>query len=573
LLPARLELLLSQSLAIHGSDRDIAISRDGRYIAYRSGAGVAQLVVRAIDRLDAEPIAGITNARQPFFSPDGRWIGYFDGANLKKVATAGGPPITVLQIRGVPRGASWGDDDQIVFATTEVNRGLQRVPASGGDSSVLTTPDTANGETNHWYPSVLPGGRGVLFSLTAPNGADRAQVGVLDLKTGRRKTLIRGSQAEYVANGYLLFASAGVLHAARFDLERLAVLSNPEPVVDDVWTAGGGAANYAVSSQGTLVYIPATALRPRSLVWVDRNGHETTIPAPPRAYFEPRLSPDGTRVALSIRDQDNDIWIWDFTRPERALSRLTFGTDLDQRPVWTADGARIVFSSQREGAFNLYAQNADGSGTIERLTNGPYAHAPAFVAPDGTGVLGSEQPPETGGDIVWFPLKNPSSGGVAPNSSSAEPLVRTPAIEYNPTLSPDGRYLAYQSNESGPNEIYVRPYPQVNNGRWQVSTSGGTRPVWARSGQEIFYLDLSNTLTAVPVQTSGSTFTFEKPARVFDTIYAVPLDNSRPYDVAPDGQRFLMIKENSAGGLSATRQGIVVILNWFEELKAKVSSR
>ncbi len=579
LLPSRFEIVPPRLQSLSpSSDRDIAISPDGRYIVYRGGpggTGQAQLVIRAVDRLEARTFPGITTARQPFFSPDSQWVAFFDGPALKKVSIAGGAPITICQVQGQSRGASWGDDNSIVFGTTDTATGLFRVSASGGELAELTTPDPAKGEPDHWYPSVLPGGRGVLFTITARNAASRAQVAVLDPKTGQHKTLTRGSQAEFVQGGHLLYVASETLHAVRFDLERLEVLGDPVPLVDGVWTAGGGAANYGVSRLGTLVYVPAGTQAPRSLVWVDRKGKETPISAPARVYNEPRLSPDGTRVALTTLDQENDIYVWDLAR--EGLTRLTFGPSLEAHAVWTSDGQRIVYSSTRTGAAgvsNLFAQAADGSGAIERLTTGQNFQRPSFIAPDGMDIVGYEQSPTTAGDIVRFPLGNPASRAVSgPDSDSSstqvEALIRTVFTESNPAISPDGRYLAYQSNESGPFEIYVRPFPKVNDGRWQVSTAGGTSPLWARDGRELFYLDLANALTAAPVHTSGAGFIARNPARVLDGAYAEAQGYERPYDVSPDGRRFLMIKE-LAGGQDAKPAGLVVVLNWFDELRQRL---
>jgi Tol biopolymer transport system component len=577
--PSRFEIVppLAQSLALQGADRDIVISPDGQYIVYRADAGRAQLVVRAIDRLDAHPVADITNARQPFFSPDSQWIGFFDGAGLKKAPITGGSAITIWKNYVVPRGASWGDDNSIVFASTDASSGLLRVPASGGEPTELTRPDAAKGERNHWYPSLLPGGRWVLFTIRALNPAEPPQVAVLDMKTGQRKTLIRGgSQAEYVPTGHLLYVAAGTLHAVRFDLGRLEVMSDSAPVVDDVWMNRDTAANYAVSRTGTLVYVPASGVQsPRSLVWVDRKGQETPIKAPPRLYDEPRLSPDGTRVALALNDQERDVWIWDFAR--ETLTRLTFDPGVDDSPVWTPDGQRIVFGSERAGVSNLFIQASDGTGVAERLTTGADPQQPSFVAPDETGVVGWVLAPKTRGDIVWFLLKNSASPSGSSSVSGVrlsrvEPLVQTTAIEFNAAISPDGRYMAYQSNGSGREGIYVKPFPRVNDGGpWQVSADGGTRPVWARNGRELFYVDLANMLTAVPVQTSRRTFAAGNAAKLFETPRAASLTSVRDYDVAPNGQRFLMIKENAARDQKATI-GMVVVLNWFEVLKAKLEA-
>jgi len=573
-LPSRFSIVppRAQALTIQGADRDIAISPDGRHIVYRAGP-LAQLVVRAIDRLDPQPLTGITNARAPFFSFDSQWIGFFDGATLKKVPIGGGSVITICENLLPPRGASWGDDNNIVFANRDATTGLLRVPAAGGEPTVLTKPDATKGEEFHWYPSLLPERRGVLFTMARSNQPELAYVAVLDSKSGQHKRLVRGSQAEYLSTGHLLYMASGVLTAVRFDLDRLEVLSDPAPLVDDVWTGSSGAAGYAVSRLGTLVYVPGAGARtPRSLVWVDRNGQATPIPAPPRAYEDLRLSPDATRIALGIRDQENDIWIWNLAGGQ--LTRLTFGAGFDRSPVWTEDSQRIVFASVRDGAAGLFSQATDGSGTAERLTTGGSAPFPTFVAPDGTGVLGSDISPTTAGDIVWFALARPGRGsGSAPVPAPPRQVLSQSDprfIESHPEIAPNGRYLAYQSNESGRSEIYVRPFPRVNDGRWQVSTNGGTKPVWARNGRELFYLDAENALTAVPVQTSTTAFAAGHPRKMFATTYAWLLSyNAHPYDVSPDNQRFLMIQE-TATDRNVAPGGMVVVLNWFEELKAKL---
>ncbi len=401
----------SASLSNQAADRDIAVSPDGRHIVYRTGGGVAQLVVRAIDRLEVRTLAGIVNPRQPFFSPDGQWIGFFDGADLKRVSLDGGPAILISRNRAVPRGASWGDDNQIVFSTMDTATGLLRVSAAGGEPTVLTRPDGDNGERNHWFPTALPRGRGILYTITKQtSSASRNDVAVLDLRTGQRKTLIRGgSQAEYVATGHLLYAAEGTLRVVRFDLERLEVLDNPVPVVDQVEMGANGATDYAISRSGTLIFVPARLEQTqRSLVWIGRDGSETPVAAVPRAYTDLSLAPDGQRVALSIADQENDIWIWDFAR--ETLTRLTSDSTSDYQPVWTHDGERVVFASQRTGESNLYAQNADGTGTVERLTTGAHPQAAAFVAPDGSGIVGTELSPATAGDVVWFRAQRQPAG-------------------------------------------------------------------------------------------------------------------------------------------------------------------
>ncbi len=583
----------AHALWVQGDDRDLAISPDGARIVYRAvGAqNQAQLVVRALNDLDSRLLAGITGARVPFISPDSRWIGFFTAGELRKVSMTGGPPVTLCRNPAGARGASWGPDDTIIFATADPTTGLMSVPGGGGEPKMLTKADATRGEQDHLFPSILPGGRAVLFTITASQ-VENAQVAVLDLATGQQKTLIRGgSHAEYVdpsagsgqalstgsgQAGYLVYGASGTLRAVRFDLARLEVLSDPVPVAEQVMMSTiTGAANFAVSRAGSLVYVPGTlaaarAAPPRSLVWVDRRGREEPIAAPPRAYAIPRISPDGTRVALDIRDQGMDIWIRDVGR--ETLTRLTSDPGVDQIPVWTPDGRRVIWTSQRSGTGNpnLFWQAADGTGAAERLTTNPLPQFPTSVAPDGMRVVLFENSAKTASQDVSMVALN--------GQRATEMIVATSAMETGGEVSPDGRWLAYQSNESGQFEVYVRPFPKVDTGRWQISTLGGTRPAWARSGRELFYLDGEGLLTAVPVQTGGPTFSAGKPTRILNTRYhagstARGID-VRGYDVSADGQRFLMIKESEPSGQAqAETARMVVVLNWFEELKARAAGR
>jgi len=513
----------------------------------------------------------------PFLSPDGRWIGFFTGTDgeIRKVAIAGGPPLTLCPIVNGPRGASWGPDETIIFATNGPNTGLLRVAAAGGTPTVLTTPDAAHGEADHVFPSILPGGRAVLFTITSSSGGiETAQVAVLDLTTGHTTTLIRGgSQAEYVAPGFLVYALAGALRAVRFDPVTLTVGSDPMPVVEAVTTLPTGAAEFSVSRTGALVYVPGGAMGgTRSLVWVTRQGLEAPLAAaPPRAYGLPRLSPDGTRVALDIRDQQQDIWIWDLAR--QTLTPLTDAPATDAFPVWTPDSRRVIFGSNRGGVSNLFWQAANNTGTVERLTTSPNVQVPTSISPDGTRLIVRETVPTTGNDLRVLRLDPSTSLGAGPSTPlgtpprQTEPLLQTTFTEDSGEISPDGHWLAYQSNESGAFQISVRPFPTVDAGHWTISPSGGTRPLWARSGTELFYLDGAGAMTRVPIQTTP-TFSAGTPTKLFDTRY-FSAAVGRSYDVSPDGQRFLMIK--TAGTEQAPT--MVVVLNWIEELKARLPAK
>jgi serine/threonine protein kinase/Tol biopolymer transport system component len=570
--PARLSIATppAMPLAVQGNDRDIAISPDGTRIVYRAGGSSPQLVVRAIDQLDVTPIAGTANARAPFISPDGRWVGFFvataSTTELKKVSLAGGPVIPLCKASGNPRGASWGDDDTIVFATADPATGLMSVPAGGGEVKVLTKPDAPR---DHVRPFMLPGSNSVLFTISADGLGNistqgqitSAQIAILDRMNAEYRTIIQGgSDPEYVASGHLVYAVANGLRAVRFDLTRLQVLSDPTTLVEQVAVASG-AANFAVSRGGTFVYVvgdgaAAGIATPRNLVWVNRHGSEEPIDGPPRAYTYPRISPDGARVALDVRDRNNDIWIWDIAR--RTLTPLTFDPTPDVMPVWAQDGGHIAFSSGRNGQSNLFWQAADGTGSAERLIPSANQQVPTSLSFDGRSLVFEEILPRGDYDVGLLTLGD---------TLKAEPLISSGFSERNAEISPDGRWLAYESNESGPYEVYVRPFPKVDSGRWPVSTGGGTRPLWARNGKELFYLDGDLKLTSVPVQT-GSTFSLGKPTKMLNTAYWSVL-NGRTYDASPDGQRFLMIKDAAATQPPAvTPASLVVVINWFEELKA-----
>ena len=445
--------------------------------------------------------------------------------------------------------------------------GLQRVGAAGGPTTVLTRPDRAQGEADHLWPELLPGGRAVLFTITAlTGGLDAAQVAVLDLQTGTRTVLVRGgSHAHYVSSGHLVYAAAGTLRAVPFDLASLKTRGTPVPVIPEVVTTPFGAVDAVVAGDGTLAYVSGSGVigAQRTLVWVDRQGRETPIPAPPRAYLYPRLSPDGTRVAVYATDQEIDIWVWDLGRT--TLTRVTFDPGIDAYPVWTPDGRRLIFSSERTGARNLYWQAADGTGAVERLTESPNQQNAVAVSPDGRRLIFTEVVPKTADDVMQVELDG---------THRVTPLVQSPFAERNGIVSPDGRWLAYEANDSGRFEIYVRPYPDVNSGHWQVSTAGGTRPLWARSGQELFYASPTGALMRVGVEHASSWAATAPTMLIKEGYFTIPgAFPGRTYDVSPDGQRFLMFKNGGGSDQTAAPPQLIVVQHWTEELKRLVPTR
>jgi serine/threonine-protein kinase len=543
---------------IYLATRTVAIAPDGSRVIYTGTNDT--LVVRALGALEATPLTGLgLNAQGPFVSSDGQWIGFTTDGNrtLKKVAITGGPPVTLALLDGPINGATWGPDDAIVFTTANQETGLQRLANGSNEAVVLTRPNRAAGEADHIWPEFLPGGQAVLFTIRPTTGnLDDAQIAVLDLRTMEQTTLIRGgTDAHYVSSGHLLYGAAGALRAVAFDLANRAVLGTAAPVVSQVYTHDTGAVDVAVARDGTVVYTPgAFAAAQRTLVWVDREGGEEAIAeAPTRVTDVMSLSPDGTRVAIEIRDErnENDIWIWDLARA--SPTRFTFDPVDEVRPVWTPDGKRIVFGSRRDGIAGMFSQAADGTGTVERLTQSPNDQGPTST--DGTRLLFGHTVPTL--DIMMLTLDS---------DQRVQPLVQTSFAERNGQISPDGRWLAYESNESGRFEIYVRPFPDVNSGRWPVSSAGGSRPLWARTTPELFYVAPSGALMSVPIE-RGPSWKTGAPVKLFDW---PALAGGNAHYVSPDGEKFLMIKQIDGSAQTAVPTRLVVVQHFDEELKRLV---
>jgi serine/threonine protein kinase len=559
----------SATPSINGVDGNLALSPDGANVVFVGNHGT-QLFVRPLDSLEPVLVFSGRSVRGPFVQPNSQWVGFSSDNNaLMKVRITGGPPIKLTTIDSTPRGATWAPDNTIIFATGNSATGLQRVSAEGGTPEVLTRPDQAHDEGDHVWPEILPGGGAVLFTITSRTGGlDKAQIAVRDLRTGTHKILLRaGSHARYVASGHLVYVSAGTLRAIPFDLNRLETHGTAVPVVPRLVTTNTGTAECAVATDGTLVYMDTPGLlaaNARTLVWVDRKGNEQPMSAPPRAYQHPSLSPDGKRVALWISDQEDDIWVWGMG--QAPLTRLTVEPGMDRFPVWTRDGQRIVFTSNRGGsAMNLWWQAADGSGEAERLTTSSISQFPTATTADDHVVFG-EAGPTPGLDLLRVAL-----GG----THQITPLLQTEFDEKNGVVSPDGRWLAYESNRSGSFEVYVRPFPK-GGGHVQVSTGGGTRPLWEANGKELFYVGADTSvelsLWQVPVQVSGATWNAGAPTRLFRGHYFSAGTSRRTYDVSPDGQRFLMIKGPGTDGGPAP-SALIVVQHWDEELKRLVPTK
>jgi len=527
---------------------DLAISADGRNVLYKANTerGI-QLYLHSLDDLVDRPIPGtegLDNLGSPFFSPDGESVAFFEGGQLKRVSlAAGGSPITLCEAPGPGNEGSWGSDDMIVFSGAN---GLYRVSAAGGEPEIVATPDPDKGEAWYVTPLILPGGRTVLFSIY---GAGH-QIAALSLETGEQKTLIEnGRQGKYVETGHLIYeqAETGNLMASSLDLARLEVTSDPVPVLQGVRQAGQ-VVDYALSDEGTLVYVPHQQ-EAQSLVWVDRKGTESLITQGDVSFGSPRISPDGKQVAVAISgDQTQNIWIYDFD--SESLRRLTFGSGSVE--TWSPDGQWIIFQFEDDkGQRAISRQLADGSGPVEHLTDVSVgAKLPGSLTPDGS-VLAFDRV----GDIWMLPMQG---------DTEPQPFITSPNTQANAKFSPDGKWLVYVSDELGLDQVYVSPFPNPDNVKWLVSEEGGGQPVWSPDGTELFYRN-GDRMMVVSVQKDPA-FRAGRSEVLFEGTYfsSAYVSGYQYYDISPDGQRFLMIKavEGSTGQIHVT-------LNWFEELKRR----
>jgi serine/threonine-protein kinase len=552
--PARVtRLAIPRNPAALGTGTIVAITPDGARVVYRdSGA----LLVRALDALEPVVLAK-GGAGSPFISPDGQWVGFWDGGALKKIAITGGPALTIARGIGQPGVATWGPDNTIVFSANAPT-GLRRVHADGGEVTVLTTPDTAAGQFDHDFPQFLPDGKAVLFTIRPLSAALAAtQIAVLDLETGTPKVLLHGgTHARYLSTGHLIYGSDGALRAVRFDARRRIVSGTPVPVLTQVAITAGGVAHADVASDGTLVYLEGTGVtdQQRTLAWLDRDGNEQPLQAAPRAYQYPRVSPEGSRVLVFGGDQD--LFVYDLARA--TLTRVTHDPSSENLGLWMPDTKRILFNSNRGGAQNLYLQAADGTGQTTRLTQSSGQQFPTGVTPDGSAVVFYETTANEQRNIGLLKI--------LPTPQTTW-LVDTPFDERGGVVSPDGRWLAYEANNNADRyEVFVRPFPNVNDGVWQISVAGGAQPLWEPHGRELFYATLDGALMSAAVQAKGAVWSHATPTTVLDGNYVLgPGLSTRQYDITPDGKRFILVKQPAAGADRAP--SVIVVQHWLEELK------
>ena len=521
-----------------------AVSPDGHTLVYAARRdGVSQLYRRELVELDAVAIPGTENGGWPTFSPDGLSIAFGADTVLKRVPLEGGQATTIVDdVR--PVNVSWATNDTLVFALGGVGTTLRQAQLSGGMAREITRRAIDAGENDHEWPDLLPGGRHMLFVVNYVTGRE-SEIVVQSVDANDRRVLIEGTQPRYVPTGHTIFRKEGSLWAVPFDLEGLEIVGTPVPIVE-------GLSSFAISDGGTLVYAPQPPTAGRVLVWVDEDGIEEQLDFEPGDYGAPVLAPDGSQLAMRVETDGNpDIWIYDLERSRGR--RATFDPGTDSYPLWTHDGQRIAFSSARDGGIrNLFWRAADGTGAVERLTERGNIQSPWTWSQDSQTLIFQQ---ENGAD--WDIYAH------AMDTGQSEPLIQSPRFDGQAQVAPTGRWIAY--NSAG---IWVQPFPNVNDGAWQI-TSNGLLPKWSPDGRALYYVQRTPPRMMRVSITSGSPAEWGTPQPLFEFDYYLT-GGSPSYDVSPTDGRFLMIKDVDDATELSDMPDLVVVLNWFEELKARV---
>ena len=537
------------------------ISPDGKLIAYSGNSGGSvQIFLRRTDDLTIHPLSGTAGAAYPSFSPDGQWIAYEVNGTLMKISVFGGASQKLCNAQGQTRGLTWANDHEIMFG--HVNRGILRVSASGGEPEAVTALDSTNGEISHRFPQLLPDGNTLIFTVkqSTISSFDDAIIVAQRLDSGEKKVLVRGgSYGRYVPTGHLVYVRAGSIFAVPFDASSLEIKGQPKPVEQGGWmNRASGDAFLAFSKDGAMVFSPA---EPASfdnvlLSWLDRSGNVRPVLDSANSFFTATISPDGQKLAISIQAANDDIWIYHILR--KTLTRFTFGGGNSAFPIWSPDGKYVAYAAERGSVVDIFRKPWDGSGSVERLTNGLSITEMTSYAPDGKAIAFTQN-----GDIWVLPLDG---------DRTPAPYIQTSANEAAPRFSPDGHWLAYSSNESGRDEVYVVPYPH-GSGKYQISSGGGVFPLWSRDGKELCFAVSGfstrrvrgGTGSAVMAVRILGTAPFDYSAQ--RTVVTLPL-SSGVTDIAPDGQRFVLQTFRSQ---ARAQTSLTVVLEWFEDLKAKTS--
>jgi serine/threonine-protein kinase len=540
------------------------ISPGGTRIVYtgRGPDGVSRLYTRTLDQEQSLPLPGTEDAYGPFFSPDGKNVGFFAEGKLKKSSVEQGG-VTALCDARKGYGGSWSDEG-IIIISPDVSSPLSLVSSSTGETRQITVLKAESKDLAHIWPQVLPKAKAVLFTaLPSSANPDDASIEVQSLQTGERKTIVRQAYfGRYAPSGHLLYIKGSTLFAAPMDVRRLVLTGPGVPIVEQVAISPFSySAQLDLSSSGTLIYVRAKTAK-QELVSLDASGR-TWLLRPAAAEYNPgvRFSPDGKRIALSLVGDDNvDVWVYDWERD--AMTRLTTNA-YAWLPIWSPDGNHVAFTSGKDGgAANVYYTRADGNSEIVRLTNSEYRQIPFSFSPDGKRLAFVQFGPQTKADIWILPLDD--AGSDHPKPGKPEPFLITPADERTPMISPDGHWLAYQSDESGRTEVWVQPFPGPG-GKWQISMGGGDRPVWSRTAPTVFYRS-SQGIMAVSYAANHGTFVSEKPR-----LWSAKSDLGSYFDLAPDGSHFAVLQPAAPDQGGSER--VIMLQNFFDELRRRAPER
>ena len=541
-----------------------ALSPDGQMLAFAAETSASEpsmLYVRRLDQLQATPLAGTEDARAPFFDPSGESIAFFAGGKLKKVAATGGAVVTLADAPA-GRGGSWADDGTITFQPdiSSVNAALVRVSSAGGKPELLSQETRGRAR----FPQVLPGDR-VLYTRAVPGGVAEVLVGPLGSR--ERKVLVQGGYGRYVPSGHLLYVQNATLFAVGFDVDRLELVGRAVPLIEGLMAAENMmAAQFSVSNTGTLVYLPGRLIATDPpILWMDARGATTPLLPKPTTWGNPKFSTDGRKLAVDMLDGSSDIWVYDLERG--SLDRVTFEREIaDAEPVWTPNGERLVFRSDRDnlGVSNLYWKRADNTGGIQRLTKSDVNQFPGSWHPSGKYLAFSQQSVRTNPDIWILPMEGDEKSGWKPGTPTV--FLNTTSNEGEPMFSPDGRWLAYTSNETGTVEVFVRAFPGPG-GPWQISSGGGLTPVWSRTKPEILYATLNQQIMVASYHVEGESFRKNEPRVWSEKRFA--LRRRRSFDLHPDGNRVAFAAEVQQ--TTNKQDKIVFVFNFFDELRRRLT--
>jgi serine/threonine-protein kinase len=561
---------LSPGLSIAGINAQFGdaavLSPDGTTIAFVAQEGEEKpplIYIRRLDQLRAEPLLGTDNAVTLFFSPDSRWVGFWAGRKLRKIAVTGGAAVPLADAPEL-RGASWIDDDTIVFAPDKMGgTRLLRVPASGGAAAPLTA--LAEGELIQQWPQVLPGGKAVLFTSSGTPGMyNTADLVVQSLPAGPRRVVMRGGyHGRYLPSGHLVYIHDGTLYAAPFDLDRLEVTGPPVAAIEGMRSNSiTGGAQFSLSAGGTLMYLPGPSVGAGiPMQWMDAQGKTTPLRPALANWANATFAPDGGRLVMDIREAPAGIWVYELAQDK--LTPVTTGPGDNIKAVWSPDGRAIAFASNRgdKSTLNLYWQNADGTGEAHRLTESANVQHPGSWHPSGKFLAFGEVTGQHN-EVMILPLEGDVVSGL--KAGTPRPFLHSGTWGSEPVFSPDGRWLAYDSQESGRPEVYVQPFPGPGP-KTRVSTDGGNNPTWSRTSHELFYGFFDGRIMVATYKVSGDTFVAEKPRLWSEGRYQTR-GASRMFDLHPDGTRFALAPVSQSPTVTRPDKAVLVF-NFLDELR------